>query len=103
MGKLLCFLTYESTPLAPGMPSQCWESYIGNQVYSLFTVLFLAELISTLSVDPIKGFCYRRWKFAQVCWYARGCPCRSLPECPGSLVPETHCSPHPACLPLCKI
>ena len=34
---------------------KCWESYVGHQVYSVFVVTFIFELVTSIGINPIKA------------------------------------------------
>ena len=47
---------------------QCWESYIGQQIYKVMVVVFIFELLLSIITDPIKAFLYNHTN-----WYKKVC------------------------------
>ena len=35
---------------------QCWESYVGQQIYEVYIVTFIFELVTSIIVNPLKVF-----------------------------------------------
>ena len=36
--------------------AQCWESYVGQQIYEVYIVTFIFELFTSIVVNPLKVF-----------------------------------------------
>eukprot|EP00053_Salpingoeca_punica_P019461 m.197032 g.197032 ORF g.197032 m.197032 type:complete len:808 (+) comp17657_c0_seq1:69-2492(+) len=41
----------------------CWESFVGQQAYNLFMVVFLFELVTSIAIDPVKRYMHNRFEW----------------------------------------
>ena len=43
-----------------GTPLQCWETYVGQQLYTFLIINMLVEIVTSLGIDPIRKRLYEK-------------------------------------------